>query len=170
MENSLPPYLLVVDDSDEDLFLFKRLVHRSGITLGCQSAMGVAPAIALLMASMQGELGGRPRGCFVDIKMPGQNGFDLLSWIREQALLATMPVVMLSSSDDPRDLDRARELGAQCYLTKYPATKVLVEVIADCERFADDPNALNKAYNLLPRSLPSPRHPPVRPPGAVRNG
>jgi CheY-like chemotaxis protein len=144
-----PPYLLLVDDSDEDMFLFKRLVQRTGITLPCQSATGVAPAIALLNAAMQGDLGGRPRGCFVDIKMPGQNGFDLLAWIRGQPLLATMPVIMLSSSDEPADLARARELGAQCYLTKYPSTKTLVEVIADLERFADNPAALDQPYNLL---------------------
>jgi CheY-like chemotaxis protein len=150
--NEFPPYLLVVDDSDEDLFLFKRLVHRSGIALACQSATGVAPAVALLTAGMHGELGDRPRACFVDIKMPGQNGFDLLTWIRGQPLLATMPVIMLSSSDDPSDLHQARVLGAQCYLTKYPATKTLVEVIANAERFADQPAVFEKPYNLLPRA------------------
>lgn len=154
VSTSPTPFLLIVDDSDEDLFLLKRLVHRSGISLPCQSATGVASATVLLEAALRPDSNlSRPKACFVDIKMPGQNGFDLLRWIRSRGGLSTMPVIMLSSSDDPRDLQLAAELGAHCFLTKYPSTKTLVEVINDADLFPEQPDVFKKPYNLL-RQVP----------------
>jgi CheY-like chemotaxis protein len=59
-----------------------------------------------------------PRLVLLDIKMPGTDGFDVLQWIRLQPGLAGLPVVMLTSSDEIRDVNRAYQLGANSFLVK----------------------------------------------------
>ena len=55
--------------------------------------------------------GDRPLLCFLDIKMPGIGGHDVLKWIREQPTLDLLPVIMLSSSDHPEDIRQAAQPG-----------------------------------------------------------
>lgn len=68
--------------------------------------------------------------------MAAMNGFDVLRWIRSQRALDGVPVLMFSSSDDPRDVDTARELGAQGYLKKYPSATAMQAVLAEAKEFA----------------------------------
>jgi DNA-binding NarL/FixJ family response regulator len=63
-------------------------------------------------------------------------GFDVLRWIRTQRALDPMPVIMFSSSDDPRDVDGAKELGAQGYLKKYPSVTAMQTVLDEAREFA----------------------------------
>jgi CheY-like chemotaxis protein len=54
----------------------------------------------------------------LDIKLPGLHGFDVLAWVRQDKRFAHLPVAMLSSSDEPGDIHKARQLGANCYIVK----------------------------------------------------
>ena len=59
-----------------------------------------------------------PSVMFVDIKMPQADGFDVLRWMRDHPESAVLPVIMLSSSDDEKDVNLAYELGANGYFVK----------------------------------------------------
>jgi CheY-like chemotaxis protein len=62
-----------------------------------------------------------------DIEMPNMNGFELLSWIKKGALpRAGIPVIMLSSLEDPEVLARCRRLGSIDYVVK-PFTKEKID-------------------------------------------
>lgn len=54
----------------------------------------------------------------LDLKMPRMSGFELLSWIRESSPVRRMPVVVLSSSRERQDVNRAYECGANSYVSK----------------------------------------------------
>ena len=58
---------------------------------------------------------------FLDVKMPGVTGFDVLCWVGEHPECSVLPTMMLSSSDDEGDVKLAYELGANGYFVK-PAT------------------------------------------------
>jgi CheY-like chemotaxis protein len=146
---ALPP-ILIVDDSDDDLFFFKHLLRKTGVMNPCQAAIGAEPLYALLSAWIDPNTRmERPLVCFVDIGMTGTDGFDIVRWIRSRKALDFLPVVMLSVSDDARDMRKSAKTGAQSYLTKYPSTAVLAEVIADAASFGRSPKAFDKPYNLL---------------------
>lgn len=55
---------------------------------------------------------------FLDINMPGANGFDVLQKLRADEQFCKLPVVMFSTSDDPATIRRSRELGASYFLPK----------------------------------------------------
>ena len=54
----------------------------------------------------------------LDIRMPGPDGFEVLRWIRHNAKLSKLPVVMLTSSDAIQDADAAYRLGATSFFVK----------------------------------------------------
>jgi CheY-like chemotaxis protein len=97
--------------------------------------------------------------------MAGMSGFDVLRWIRCQRSLDDVPVIMLSSSDDPQKLGEARCFGAQCYIAKFPTPLQLRSVILEAQRYSTArlrDARFNLPCNLLFRDAPRPA---TSPPG-----
>jgi CheY-like chemotaxis protein len=65
--------------------------------------------------------------------MPKIDGFEVLSAVRQHPKLCLIPVIMLSSSRDQRDVRRAHELGANSYLCK--ATHDFTDLVGDFDRY-----------------------------------
>ncbi len=70
-----------------------------------------------------------PCTVFLDLRMPRCGGFEVLRWIRSQAAFADVRVVIVSTSGLPEDAKRAKELGAEQFLAKYPAPETLAEIV-----------------------------------------
>jgi two-component system chemotaxis family response regulator WspR len=62
----------------------------------------------------------RPTTILQDLIMPGVDGFTLVQQMREHPVIAQIPIIVLSSREDPRDKSRAFEIGASDYLVKLP--------------------------------------------------
>lgn len=121
--------ILLVDDDADAHFLLKRQIAKLGLPLSFMTALDGDEAVDYLEKA-EAAGGVLPFLVFLDVKMPGMGGFEVLDWMRERELLGRMSVVMLSSSDDPRDVSRAMSLGAHSYLTKPPRLEVLQDLIA----------------------------------------
>jgi CheY-like chemotaxis protein len=62
--------------------------------------------------------------------LPRRSGFEVLQWVRAQAEpLKRLPIVMLTSSTESADINRAYDLGANSYLAKPPSTEKLNELV-----------------------------------------
>jgi len=59
-----------------------------------------------------------PTVLLLDLKMPRADGFDVLRWIQTQPSLSSLIVIVLTSSEDMRDVNRAYQLGANSFLVK----------------------------------------------------
>lgn len=128
--------LLIVDDDEDAHFLLKRALKKIGLKeVQTDSVQGGEEAIAYLKRCIAGEIP-FPALVFLDINMPFVNGFEVLSWMREMQLLGCFAVVMLTSSDDPKDVSRAMTLGAHSYLTKPPPPDVLLAVTGPAIKLA----------------------------------
>jgi CheY-like chemotaxis protein len=110
-----------VDDNPDDVLLARRVFERAGLSESIRSLPSGVEAIAYLRGdSPYSDRTTHPMPGLVllDIKMPGTDGFEVLRWIREQPELLGLCVVMLTSSDEIRDVNRAYQLGADSFLVK----------------------------------------------------
>jgi CheY-like chemotaxis protein len=144
-----PRPLFMVDDDEVDRMLFERLVSNAQLTNPVNMFTRAEEIIDGLIGVLRGAPA--PLVCFVDVRMPGMNGFDVVRWIRCQHPLDAIPVVMLSSSEELRDLNEAQHSGAQCYLAKFPSPEQLREIVREAERVAalSPENPFRLPNNLL---------------------
>jgi CheY-like chemotaxis protein len=124
--------ILLVDDSDDDRCFFLWMFRKSGISGEFLQAEDGEEAIKLLsqMIAEQTAPSELPHTMFLDLKMPRRNGFEVLQWIREQPAMKTLRVFVLTGSDAPSDMERARELGATGYIVKPITAEKIGEIIA----------------------------------------
>ena len=115
------PVVLIADDSENDVALFRRALRQARVTTAVQVVMDGEEAIAYLKGD--GKFAERdeyplPDLLLLDLKMPRKNGFEVLEWLRGQPTLARLRVVVLTTSEDLRDVNSAYSLGAASFLTK----------------------------------------------------
>jgi CheY-like chemotaxis protein len=115
--------VLLVEDNGDDIFVMKMACQRSGIPHQLNIVEDGDLAVEYLAGN--GKFKDRtaypfPDVVFLDIRMPKRDGHEVLRWIREQPHLKNLPVVMLTGSVQPSDVNRAFELGVTSYLKKIP--------------------------------------------------
>lgn len=113
--------ILLIDDDENDVVLAKRALHHAGINNPLYVVRDGEQAIAYLEGT--GKYTDRhefplPDLILLDLKMPRMDGFELLYWVRKQPHLKALRVVVLTSSEDVYDINRAYEMGANSFLMK----------------------------------------------------
>ena len=109
--------ILHAEDSDDDAFFFERALEVANVpTQLVRLTNGAAAIEYLLGASLNSKNLAQSHVLFLDLKMPGLSGFEVLQWIREHQL--AIEVFVLSGSDLDADVTAARNLGATDYLVK----------------------------------------------------
>jgi CheY-like chemotaxis protein len=113
--------VLLVEDDLNDIFLVKRAFKMAHLENPLQVVTDGEEATHYL--SGRGKYADRhlyplPRLIVMDIKMPRMSGFDVLEWIKKDGALRRIPVIIVSSSDRPQDINQAYELGANAYMVK----------------------------------------------------
>ena len=127
-----PVIILLVEDSPDDVFFFRRAVNKSGVS--CVTHVAVDGVEAMDYLLNKGRFADRaahppPDIMFLDLKLPHVNGFEVLEWMRRHAECPPTPVVVLTSSSQPEDQQRAEALGAALFLTKPPAPEQLRQAL-----------------------------------------
>ncbi len=113
MTDSSKLILLVEDDPDHELLTIRAL-KKSNIANEVRVARDGEEAIALLC----GENPIRPQVVLLDLKLPKIDGLEVLRRIRECTSTQLLPVVVLTSSDEERDMVRNYQLGVNSYIRK----------------------------------------------------
>jgi len=65
----------------------------------------------------------------LDVNMPGVNGIDVLKSLKAQSATASVPVIMLTTTDDPREIERCYEYGCNLYITKPVEYDAFMEAV-----------------------------------------
>lgn len=144
------PIIFCVDDEAADRQVFGQLLQQPGLDYPCQLFRCGEDLLDALLHVLRGAPA--PLACFIDVKMAGMSGFDVLRWIRCQHTLDCVPVIMLSSSEDPAALADAASSGAQCYVAKFPTAAQLRELMYEAERYSaahSSAGAFQVPFNLL---------------------
>ncbi|HEY5330166.1 MAG TPA: response regulator [Acidobacteriaceae bacterium] len=105
--------LLVEDDPDHELLTIRAL-KKSNIANDIRVARDGEEAINMLLS----EDGLRPQVVLLDLKLPKIDGLEVLRRIRENEATRMLPIVVLTSSDEERDVVRSYQLGVNSYIRK----------------------------------------------------
>jgi CheY-like chemotaxis protein len=115
------PAILVVEDSPTDVLLIRRAFDKSKLVNPVHVVGDGDAAVEYL----SGEGGYADRKRFplpililLDLKLPKRSGLEVLEWLRTQETLKRIPVVVLSSSQQDRDVNAAYDTGVNSYLVK----------------------------------------------------
>jgi len=119
------PPILYAEDDKNDAFLANRAFKRAEILNPLVVVSDGKAAIEYLAGT--GQYANRaeyPLPCLVllDLKLPRVSGLEVLKWIRSQPSVCTVPVLMLTSSNQDGDIHRTYILGANGYLIKPSKT------------------------------------------------
>ena len=115
--------VLHIDDDQEDLEIFSTTVEEFKTKINCTSLTCAATALKKLVSH---ELS--PEVIFLDLNMPGMDGFQFLKEIKKIKGFK-IPVIVLSTSSQPETISSAKEYGADGYLTKPNSIKKFVQLL-----------------------------------------
>lgn len=110
-------HILVVEDSDEDFETVHDAARRSGVPRAIVRASSGEECLRLLRGAA-GRRAGLPALVLLDLSTPGDDGREALREIRSDPSLEALPLVVLSGSANPRDLQFCYREGANAYHVK----------------------------------------------------
>jgi len=113
--------VLLVEDSDEDVFLFRRALEKTGRLISFQHVPSAMRAQEYLLG--EGEFGNRethplPTVIFTDLNLHGLDGLSFLEWLRAQPNLRLLPCIIYSGSLNPSDVQSAYASGVTSFVIK----------------------------------------------------
>ena len=150
--------ILYADDEVDDVFFMQRAFEQAEIQHPLQVVSSGEDAIAYLAGKGQyrdRQLFPLPLMLLLDLNMPKCSGFDVLTWLRGQTSFASMPVLVVTSSNQKNDVQRAYLLGANGYFVKPSKPSELLEMV---KAFKDNwlTEARLKGTDKLPEATSSP--------------
>lgn len=108
--------LLVVEDNISDVLMLEESLRTSQVAYRLEHASNGTEALSYLRGNRQDSC--PPDVILMDVNMPGMNGHETLQEIREDVLLRSIPVVMLSGSQSRDDIRGSYRLQANAYISK----------------------------------------------------
>lgn len=123
--------IVMVDDDEDEIFITEWLLRKSGIVNEFASERKPERLFSTLSGLHTSERVEQKIIVLLDVNMPKQDGFEMLSLIRKSPKFRDIPVIMLSTSDDPMDIANARRLGANGYLVKPFGSEAFFSALAN---------------------------------------
>jgi two-component system, chemotaxis family, response regulator Rcp1 len=121
--------ILLIDDHASDAKLFQHALEQAATRARLYWVGSAEEGLEYLKQEGRFTGVGRVKLVVSDLSMPGMDGFQFLIQARKNPALATIPIVILSSSRSPRDVLRCYQLGANSYLTKPMSLETFVATI-----------------------------------------
>ncbi|MDB6112025.1 MAG: response regulator receiver protein [Pedosphaera sp.] len=124
--------ILLVEDDEDHVVMVERAFKKANIAHHLQVVNNGEEATDYLAG--RGRYSSRethpfPDLVFLDIKMPLQDGHELLHGIRFHAGMSLLPIIVFSDSSRPTDIESAYRLGANSYILKPVRFERLVEIL-----------------------------------------
>src|ERR1700761_1661743 len=113
---SSPARILIVEDNPDDEALLMRQLKKAGLHEHVRAIHDGRKALTFL-TTKQAE-NENLAAIFLDLHLPGVDGLDLLEAIRADQRICDIPVIVMTSSNSPEELDRCKRLGVANYVQK----------------------------------------------------
>ena len=117
--------ILIVEDDADDSFMLIRQLEKAEIDDHVTVVDHGGKALELLTSGAA-----LPLAIFLDLRLPGLSGIELLTKIREDPKLRELPVIVMTGSTDPKDVTECERLGVTAFLEKPVALTSFIKTVA----------------------------------------
>jgi len=124
--------ILLVEDSPDDALLIQRAFRKANLANPVQLVRDGEEAVTYLSGAAPYEDRVRfplPVLMLLDLKLPRRSGLEVLAWVRQESVVKRLPIVVLTSSRESVDVNRAYDLGVNSYLAKPVGFEALLEMV-----------------------------------------
>ncbi len=128
VRSKIQPPLLIVEDSNEDFEAFQRFMRQSSLTIPVYRCLNGDEALAYLYHTdrySDPESAPRPGLILLDLNLPGNDGREVLRRIKQDDDLKSVPVVIFTTSNNPKDIEACYRQGVNSYIIKPMDFKLL---------------------------------------------
>jgi CheY-like chemotaxis protein len=138
MKNGETVSIILIEDDDGHATLVERNLRRAGISNGFLRFVDGQQALDYFFGDPpSGDVASKypPRQdltnfvVLLDLKMPRVDGFEVLRRLKGAPQTAAVPVIVLTTTDDPREIERCYELGCNVYITKPVEYDAFIEAV-----------------------------------------
>ncbi|HKA24699.1 MAG TPA: response regulator [Candidatus Eisenbacteria bacterium] len=133
------PRILLVDDDENYLLVAQRALRRAGVPAAIETARDGAEVFHHL--GLNGDNGGEHPSLdhlaviLLDLNMPVLDGWEVLRRLRADRRTQRIPIVIISTSDRPQDVQKSYELGANSFVVKRFESKDPGGYLAETARY-----------------------------------
>jgi two-component system, chemotaxis family, response regulator Rcp1 len=135
LTGSDPIEILLVEDNPGDVRLTREALREGKIHNNLAVVEDGVEALRYLRSEGPHAGAPRPDVILLDLNLPRKDGREVLEEVKADPELRTIPVVVLTSSDAERDVVRAYDLHANCYVTKPVDLEQFINVVKSIESF-----------------------------------
>jgi CheY-like chemotaxis protein len=130
-----PAHILLVEDNEGDILLTLDAFEESKIKSEISVARNGQEALDFLFKLGKYTDSNKPDLILLDINIPIFNGHEVLKQIKNDPNLKKIPVIMLTTSTNPKDINLAYENHSNCYINKPLAMEHFLDAILKIEEF-----------------------------------
>ncbi len=130
LENQKP--ILIIEDSDEDFTALTRMMGKANIhnpIYRCEDGEEALDFLCHEGKYADESLSPRPSLIVLDLNLPGTDGREVLAELKSDRNLQTIPVVIFSTSSNPKDIDACYRRGISGYIVKPMDTQRLNQLV-----------------------------------------
>jgi CheY-like chemotaxis protein len=130
-----PVNVLLVEDNEGDILLTSEAFEDAKIHVNLSVVRDGREAIDFLNKYGPHADAHLPDLILLDVNLPKKNGHEVLKYVKGDEMLKHIPVIMLTTSSSPRDINLSYNNYANCYITKPVDANEFLSVIATIENF-----------------------------------
>jgi len=131
--------VLIAEDDDGHAALIEKNLRRAGMEKPCHRLRDGQEALDYFLGSGNVQPGKTLHRylLFLDINLPRVNGIEVLRVMKEHEVLKRVPVLMLSTTDDPQEVEACHSIGCNFYLTKPTEPEIFAQAITRLGSFLE---------------------------------
>lgn len=138
MSMAVEPIILLAEDREDDVLLIKRAFQLAGMPNVLMVVSDGGEVLSYLQG--EGKFSNRaeyplPDLLLLDLKMPKLDGFEVIEWVRRQPGFSALRILVLTSSNEIREVNRAYRLGANSFLVKPHDFENFIELSKTIQSF-----------------------------------
>ena len=118
MNTQHPVSIVMIEDDEGHARLIEKNIRRAGISNALRHFTDGTSGLDYLFNSPEGPAHNGPALVLLDLNLPDMSGTDILAKIKSDERMKSVPVVVLTTTDDKNEIERCYDLGCNVYITK----------------------------------------------------